>query len=227
MAACNAVDDGDDTECQYVHETECQYMERMSGGSIRTTVLSNGNHACVDVVSGEILFEEDELEEYSYELSSSHDDEPPAPEHAPVDTSKSPVVLELHKDQTPLAIQTMLLRASATLRDHKDQISDVHVKVTGFEDQVAAVHRPSKKRFAAACELGLLGLLHAFGYQDAMVETYATAYSKAQIKDGQVVIRGMRDVNDQIDFAKRVDESMNAYALLLSSHPPAKNDTRK
>ena len=201
-------------------ESLCDFVGR---DKAEITTLSNGKRALKDIKSGELIFVEDvdeyedatdEDESEDDQTSEPEDDQKPGP--AP---EVPPLVLELHKDQTPKAIEAMLLKTSAVLTEKADMITRVQVVIEGFGADISpAMYRPAKKRYIKACEMGLLALLHAFDFKQEVITVYSIAYRKARIKDGNVVVKGLTQRSDHLLFAERMMVSQKAYQNLVESH---------
>lgn len=223
------VADNVDTPADDDYELEA-LQDFIGSDKVEIVTLSNGRRALKDVSSGEIVFvegdesddDEDSSSDDDVDCDDGHDDrrseivdvaEDEVIEEVP---QKQPLILALHKDQTVKAIHTMILKTTETLGEKKDLISTVRVEIEGYPSVVnPALHRPSKKRYAQACEQGLLGLLHTFGFKEEVMILYAIAYLKTQIKDGQVVAKGLNSQNDQDLFLQRLTSSMQAYQKLV------------
>jgi len=189
---------------------------------VEITVLSNGKRALKDIKSGELIHIEDgensESDDEGEDPRSEPEEESEGeePDHS---TKTPPLVIELHKNQTPKAVEGMLLKTSEVLNEKAGMVTRVQVVIEGFSADISpAMYRPAKKRYVKACEMGLLGLLHIFGFTQEVITVYATAYCKTKIKSGNVVAKGIVSESERKLFSERMQTSMLAYKNLIERH---------
>ena len=130
-------------------------------------------------------------------------------------SEKQPLVLVLHKFQTKEEVLDMLFQATRTVLE-KDNVDVCRIAIRGFEgDSRHPVQiKAAKRKYAEACEVGLLGFLVSNGFEAAAREVYCMAYLKGKVRIQNNSVR-FKHANEK-DIAERFKSSSEAYFKFLN-----------
>ena len=135
-------------------------------------------------------------------------------EKSPDVDEKKPLVIVLHRSQTPVMLKGVLMHATTTMAEKGHIVSECKIAIEGYNDGRYPWQIPGvKRKYAEAIDTGLIGFLVAHGFKQVAGEVYCIAYLKGKTKKGQAKFN---QVNAEVMQAK-FDVSQDAYMELLES----------